>query len=89
MTDTFDGYSSGLTAPITNATEVVPNDAADLPAVSRAIHVGGAGDLTVTMRDGTAPVTFAGIAAGWHPPAGAPCPCHRDDRHRHRRGVVR
>ena len=38
-----------------------PNDAADLPEVTRAIYVGTGGDLTVRMLTGET-LTFTGIA---------------------------
>lgn len=70
-TDKFTN-TGGISAPLVRATAVTPDDAADLAAVSRAVHVGGAGDLRVTMA-GEEPnpadriVTFANIGPGWHP----------------------
>lgn len=47
--------------------EVTPNDAADLPlAMTRGIYVGGAGNITVTlkaMKDGQS-ITLSGLVAG-------------------------
>jgi hypothetical protein len=48
------------------AASIVPADDADLPYVTRALHVGTAGDLTVTLSGGQT-VTFATLSAGWHP----------------------
>lgn len=67
MTDTFEHHGSGLTAPITHAVAVTPSDLADLAVVPRALFLGGAGDLTVTLKDDAAAVTLTGAAAGWHP----------------------
>lgn len=46
-----------------DAAAVTPNDSTDLTFTSRAIYVGGGGDLKVNLSDGTT-VTFASIAAG-------------------------
>lgn len=45
------------------AVAVTPNDSSDLSGVTQAIYVGGAGDLHVTMSDGSE-VTFVGIDTG-------------------------
>lgn len=42
---------------------VVPSDGSDLPAASRAIYIGGAGDLRVMSIAGDT-VTFVGVPAG-------------------------
>lgn len=65
MTDTFKNHLAGLRDPIESATEVTPNDSTDLGVVSRAIYVGAAGNLRVTMLDQSV-VTFA-AGEGWHP----------------------
>lgn len=64
--DTYKNVYPGLESPITRAAEVAPDDATDLPYVTRALHVGAGGDLRVTLSGGTT-VTFAGLSAGWHP----------------------
>lgn len=38
--------------PASDAVSVTPNDSADLAIVSRALYVGGAGNVTVVMEDG-------------------------------------
>ena len=67
MTDAFDAYSSDLSGPITDAVAVIPSDSADLPAVSRAIYIGGAGHLKVSLKASATPVVFSNLPAGWHP----------------------
>ena len=49
--------------PAYNAVEVAPNDGVDLTNTSRALYVGGAGDVKVDMY-GTGTVTFVGVSAG-------------------------
>lgn len=54
---------TGLECPAIGGVVVTPSDSTDLVNTSRAIWVGGAGTLTVTMADGVA-VLISGIAAG-------------------------
>ena len=49
--------------PAYNAVEVVPNDGVDLTNTSRALYVGGGGDVKVDMY-GSGTVTFVGVSAG-------------------------
>jgi hypothetical protein len=66
MTDAYDTAWAGPEAPIQSAAAVTPNDGADLAVTSRALHIGGAGDLKVTLKSGVV-VTFTAMGAGWHP----------------------
>ena len=63
MKDDFDSYTTGLTSPARDAAPIVPNDAADLPFVTRGLYVGGGGDVQVQMASGQT-VTFENLAAG-------------------------
>ncbi|WP_209426783.1 hypothetical protein [Pararhodobacter sp. SW119] len=63
MQDDFRRHETSLTAPAERAEAIVPSDSAELPRATRAIYVGGAGDLRVRMISGEA-VTFAGMQAG-------------------------
>lgn len=63
MTDTFRKYGRSLTAPPEQAAAVVPADGTDLACVTRAVYVGGGGDLRVRMLGG-AEVTLAAVPAG-------------------------
>ena len=54
---------AGLESPASGGVVVTPSDSTDLVNESRAVWVGGAGTLTVTMADGVA-VLLSGIAAG-------------------------
>lgn len=53
----------GLSAPASSAAVVTPNNSTDLTYVTRALFVGGAGNIVVTMVDGV-DCTFTGVAAG-------------------------
>jgi hypothetical protein len=63
MTDSFRSHTRSLTSPPEHALAILPDDAGDLPQVTRALYVGAAGDVTVRMRGGEA-VTFVGVSAG-------------------------
>lgn len=63
MTDTFKSHTQNLTAPPASAAEIILSDSTDLPFVTRAIYIGGAGNLRVRMLDG-AVVTFGNVQAG-------------------------
>lgn len=63
MTDTFKRMNRSLTSPAENAAAIVPDDAALLPQVTRALYVGGAGTVRLRMIGGDV-VSFAGLPAG-------------------------
>ena len=63
MADDFDSSSRGLMSPAENAVAITPSDVADLPKTSRAIYVGGAGNLAVVTKRGDT-VTFQNLGAG-------------------------
>jgi hypothetical protein len=63
ITDNFRDYTAGLTGPICGAFDVVPDDAADLPQVTRGFMIGGPGDVAVTLKSGDA-ITLVGLVAG-------------------------
>lgn len=62
-TDNFRRHSRSLTAPPDQGCLVAPDDAKDLAVITRALYVGGAGDLAVAMADGTR-LLFAAVPAG-------------------------
>lgn len=62
MSDTFASYVTGAESPATNAAVITPGAAA-LTWTPRALYIGGAGDVTVTMLGGQS-VTFAAVPAG-------------------------
>lgn len=63
MKDDFSGHVTGLTAPATAAETITPSDSNDLNFVTRAIYLGQAGDLSVTMQSGET-VLLRGMQAG-------------------------
>lgn len=63
MTDTFKTFARSLTSPPEQAFEIAPSDLAPLPVVTRALYVGGAGDVALRLMGG-AEVTLRGLQAG-------------------------
>lgn len=63
MSDPFERHSPGLNAPAFGAFQITPDDATPLPNVTRAIYVGGEGNLTVTMAHGQT-VTLTAVQPG-------------------------
>ena len=63
MADNFESYTPGLEAPASSGFAITPNDGADLATATRAIYVGGAGDIQLTFVGGTT-VTLTGLQAG-------------------------
>lgn len=63
MPDDFASHQPGLTSPAESAVAITPSDAAVLPRTTRAVYVGTAGTLRVTMLSGEV-ATFAGAQAG-------------------------
>ena len=61
MVDTFDSHAVSLTAPPGNASLVSPSDSVDLPFVSRALHIGTAGNVRVLTLGGQ-DVTYTGLS---------------------------
>lgn len=63
MSDAFQNYSPGLDSPAANAADVTPSDSSDLAVFSRALYIGGAGNVSVVMLGGQT-ITFNGVPAG-------------------------
>lgn len=61
--DEFKTYQNSLSAPALSAEPVTPSDSILLPLASRAIYIGGTGDLHVRMASGD-DVTFRNLQAG-------------------------
>ena len=61
MNDTFRKHTRSLTAPPEHGATVVPG--ADLAHVTRALYVGGGGDVAVRLQDGTE-ITLANVPTG-------------------------
>lgn len=61
--DEFNFKPRDVDDPVDNAASVTPNDSTDLTAVTRAIYVGGFGDMAVIMKNGQT-VTFTNLESG-------------------------
>jgi hypothetical protein len=62
MADNFDTYRTGLSDPVTDGVAVTPSDSTVL-TTTRAVFVGGAGNLAVVMASGNS-LTLTGVTAG-------------------------
>lgn len=62
-TDSFSSFGKGYTTPATDGAQVTPDDSNDLGYVTRAVYIGGAGDVHVTLKYG-AEITLRGVGAG-------------------------
>lgn len=62
MTDMFSNFTAGLNSPPSNLTEVIPDNATDLPYASRSINVATSGTVRVTTVRGDTATLF--VAAG-------------------------
>jgi hypothetical protein len=63
MTDSFSKFARSLTSPPEHGLEIQPSDVEELPEVTRALYVGGAGALSVRMKAGEM-LTFSNVQAG-------------------------
>lgn len=63
ISDTFKDYTPGLSSPICGGFDVIADDAADLPSVTRALMVAEAGDVAVVLKNGET-LTLPGLAPG-------------------------
>ena len=61
--DKFEDFTSDLVAPAREGAEIAPDDGKDLPALPRAIWIGGGGALSMVMADGGT-VLLVGVPAG-------------------------
>lgn len=61
--DKFEDHTEGLNSPASDYGAITADDNTDLDNLTRAIYVGGDGDLVVHDPEGN-PVTFASLAAG-------------------------
>ena len=63
MTDLYKSDARSLTAPPGHGAAIVPDDAAGLGHVTRAIYVGGGGHLALRLLGGEA-ITLVNVPAG-------------------------
>lgn len=64
MADDFSSFQASLVSPAVKAVAISPDNDNDLAKISRAVYIGGAGDLAVILEGDTAVVTFVGMLVG-------------------------
>jgi hypothetical protein len=62
--DDFKLHTERLDSPGVSAITITPHNTTPLAKVSRAIYIGGSGNLVVEMLGGQTPITFVGVSAG-------------------------
>ncbi len=62
--DPFSGFGDNVESPARHAVAVTPNDGTALPYVTKALYIGGAGNVTVRPIEGGADCTFSAVPAG-------------------------
>lgn len=60
----YQKQSNGLESPALSAEAISPSDGADLPNTSRAIYVGGNGNITVNLAGTGDTILFSNVVAG-------------------------
>jgi hypothetical protein len=63
MPDRYASLSPSLSGPLSHAFSIAPSDSVDLSETTRALYVGGDGDLSLIMASGAA-IVLAGVSAG-------------------------
>ena len=63
IVDPYQTYAAGPTSPIAGGFDVTPDDAVDLPILTRALLIGSAGDVVVDFADGTT-LTLPNLSEG-------------------------
>jgi hypothetical protein len=63
MTDRYETWATGITAPAGHGFAVTAHDANDLPETTRALYVGGGGTIALVLASG-ATITLSGVPSG-------------------------
>ena len=63
ISDTFGDFTPGLSSPICDGFDIVPDDAVDLQNVTRAIVLASGGDVSVVLKNGDT-ITLPALTAG-------------------------
>lgn len=63
MIDLFKSHARTLTSPPEHAMEIMPSDLEEQAYVTRALYVGGTGDVVVRLKEDVV-VTLANVPAG-------------------------
>lgn len=63
ISDPFKGFHTGLNSPVEGGFDITPDDATDLPTVTRAMMVTSAGTVTAQMLSGET-IALPGLTPG-------------------------
>lgn len=62
--DTWGVGNDDISAPARYAAAVTPNDSTDLPYVTKALYIGGTGNISIDTVGGDAAVSFVDVPTG-------------------------
>lgn len=62
MPDIFENQADSLVSSAASAFAVTPHDSNELAMIPKALYIGGAGSLSVTLKNDSTPVTFQVLA---------------------------
>ena len=62
--DAWTQFAKGWHTPPTHAFAITPDDANQLTEITRAIYVGGGGDIALILAEDSAPVIFKAVPTG-------------------------
>ena len=60
----FETYADSPTSPADNAFAIIPHASDELPRITKAIYVGGAGDITLRPLTNSEDVLFKNVPTG-------------------------
>lgn len=63
ISDNFSEFTSGLSSPVCGGFDITPDDAADLQNTTRAVIIGGGGDIALVLKNGDT-ITLPNLVAG-------------------------
>ena len=62
--DTFKEYHAALSSPAEHAFSITPHATDELSHTTRAIYIGGAGDVELVLKGDSTAVVFSAVPAG-------------------------
>lgn len=64
MADAYQAFADGWHKPYANSFAITPNDTTPLAEITRAVYVGGAGNIVVKLENDSTAVTLTAVPVG-------------------------